>query len=667
MLPAGAAPGTAAERVGDILPGGGLVGVDDEAMEAMKAFREETTATIEDVKKQLKALDEAKEQTKKGIKGLTGLVIKEAKSAKSGVLSTISRATSGVIGGGIAGGALAAVMLGYKEKDRQRAQKGEVKNVLEATGDALFTGPMKKARNWFYNFQENAQFYYGVGRKEIQATMKQMVDAGYNATEMMEAFDKKLGKVGANTVSLSLGLDKHLNLASGESMKRVISLTQDYGDSLKGAASNVVNLSLAAQQSGAGINKFIDSVMSGSSAVAQYGIDLKEVVSLTSELEKHYTNMGLDKRYAGQLATTAASGIATGIAGFSTGVKMQMAEKMGLGSGYTGLQGLEEGWSRVKEGDKSGFFIQMLDAMRAIQEENVGGASREVQIAFWKQQGLKSEAATTFVDEAAKGPFSRLLVGVEGSEKTLKGLKNAFKTEGEQVSEIQKDQRDLIKGMMAVGQGILQILGGLLGTIILGIRSLPALLEWAINKLPGGDEAKANRIMDKITSVQDLQFQAISDGFDSTSEAGKHFAGTMAEKIVKVFGDQVRVAATADFSGIVNKVEKAEAELADMKAELEDLKTKGLGPIPALEIGTKKQRERAAMEDPERRKEIEEMQRQVNKQQNKIADLVIDEKGVDEFLEYAPEAMGSFQVSAEHVQASIMKSKEAAVSGAANQ
>lgn len=578
----GAAKDTVGERTADILGGaavGGVAAGGDAATESLKAVKDASEDVAGQVAAQLHSIQRATGKIKEEMGGLAGLVQKELKSAKSGVKSIVSKGSAGVIGGSIIGAAITAMILGYKETDRKRAESGEMLNVLEASGDKLFSGPVKKANKWFSSFQERAQFHYGIGRKEIQGTVKQMVDAGYDATEIMDKFSGKLGQVGKNTATLAIGLDKHLNLASGESMKKVITLTQEYGDSLKGAASNIMNLSLKAQQSGAGISKFIDSVMSGSSALAQYGIDLKEIVNLTSTLEGHYTAMGLDKQYAGQLATTAASGIASGIAGFQTPMKMLMASEMGLGTGYEGLQKLEEGWTRVKEGKKPEHFVGMLNAMRSIQEQNVGGSSREVKIAFWKNQGLGSGAATSFVDQAAKGDFNKLLDNTEKSKDELKGLKKAFQTEGEQLSAIQKDQRDLIDGMAAVGRGILQMLSGLIGVIVVGIRSIPALVEMGAAYITR-DTDKADRIAAAITNATEQQFSVLAAGSDSFMEAADALKGTVLEKIFKIMGENLRTAFTGDFSGNIpvskmtraelNRYVKAHTETGAIRTDTED-------------------------------------------------------------------------------------------------
>ena len=241
---------------------------------------------------------------------------------------------------------------------------------------------------------------------------------------------------------------------------------------------------------------------------------------------------------------------------------------MGLGEGYEGLQKLEEGWGRVKEGKKGGFFVDMLNAVRQIQEENVGGSSRSTKIAFWKEQGLSGPSATTFVDIADKGNFDELLDNTKESKETLKGLKKAFQTEGEQLSELQKDQRDIIDGMAAVGRGILQLVSGLIGVIVAGIRSIPALIDYALLKLsPADDDGRADRIMEAITGMMSQQFATIAAGASSLADASVKLKDTVGEKIYKVFGENMRSAVTGDLSGY-QAVE--EMDIKELKSYIDD-------------------------------------------------------------------------------------------------
>lgn len=556
---------TMSERLQDIVPA-------SKGDEAGSIGKISDSDEVNDADKKDKAeMDKAEEDSRKRQSAFLAVIEREARSAKSGVGNILSRASMGGLGGGIIGGALTAMILGYSERNRQQTERGEVLNVMEATGERLFTKPIQKATRQFSAFQEKAQFYYGIGRKETQGVMKQMVDSGYSANEMLERYDKKLGEVGENTVTLTLGLDKHLNLASGTSMQHIMKLTSEYGDTLKEASNNIVLLSRTAQQSGAGINRFIDSVMSGSAALTQYGVDLKDVVNLTSQLEKHYTEMGLGKQFAGQLATSAMQGITSGISGFDQATKMRLGGMISPGKeGFAALQSFEEGWQAVRTGEDKGRLVKTLNAMRELQEEVVGGAPRETKIQFWKERGLSSLGATTFVDEAAKGSFDRLNNNSEEANKTWKGLKDAFKTESEQVSELQKDQRDIIKGLARVGEGLLQLVGGLLGVVITGIRSMPALVAWAVEMIkPLGDKAKANRIMDAIIATQDKQFAAVSAGADKFGVGLGDLSETALGKIFKVLGSNLKSAVKEDFSG-TPKGQEAEAAARESAEEQED-------------------------------------------------------------------------------------------------
>ncbi len=572
------APETAGERIQDVAPGGisGVAVIDGgaggEGSEALEALKQEADSAVEHAKQQIENLEKAKEGISKEMNVVARTVVKEGKSLKSGVGSLVSRASMGVLGAGLMGGALTAMILGVSENYRKQAESGEVINVLEATGERIYSAPVRKAKNWFSAFQEKAQYHYGIGRKEVQGIMKQMVDAGFKSTDMLDRFSKKLGKVGSNVVTLTLGLDKHLNLATGSSMQNTIEVTQQYGTSLQGAARGMMDLNLSAQQSGAGMNKFIDSVMSGGSALAQYGIDLREVVAMTSKLEKHYRDMGLGKQYAGALGTQAATGIAQGLSNLPDAMKALVGKEMGYGEGFEAIQGFEEGWQSVLSGRSATKFGESMSALGNIVDRHIGHGGRAAQIAFLKSsQGgnMGSLAATTFIDMKNAGELEDLTDNSKESNRNLEKLKQAFLTEGQQVSELQKDQRDIIDGMAGVGRGILQMVGGLIGVMVVGIRSLPALVRWLYEKTLG-DDKKADRIMDSLTRVQDEQFTAISSGFDTFSDAASKLGDTALAKVFKHLGSNVQSAANADFSGM-NDADLLRRDVMDMKFTLADL------------------------------------------------------------------------------------------------
>jgi len=553
----GDAPGTVHERTEDVLPGG-VKGSDAEVgeeVEKQKTKLEELMEKMDAVDKKFEGLDKKLE---KMFEHIWDKVKKEMAQAKSKAQSIFSQLTGGLLAGGIFSMALGSILLGYKEKDRKVAETGEMLNVFEAGTSDFFAKSTKHASNWFSSFQEKAQWYYGIGRQEVQSTIKTMIDAGYTTDQIMDRFDKKLGEVGRNVVTLSLGLDKHFNLATGTAAQHVNDLVTNYGDTLEDAADKYVKLSFAAQRSGMGVSKFVDAVMSGSQALTQYGIDLNDVAQVMGTLQKHYKDMGLDKQYAGAQAAGALGGITQGIAGFGIGMQVEVAKRMfpKAANALEARQQFLEGWSRVAKGEDKGFLIEAVQQAVGYASESTGGG-REEKIHFLEQQGLTNQAATAAVDVAEKLEKGAQLQDL--SNKEMKALREAFLTEGKSVSELQKNQRDLIEGMSEIGMGILKILSGMLGTLILGFKWLVTLPARML--MMPGDEA--DKLDAQISAAFDVQFASMSTGLEEVKEGAGKVKGAVGQIFSDAFGS-LSAALGVNF-GVEKMLDKLAANLENVK------------------------------------------------------------------------------------------------------
>lgn len=538
----GGAKDTPHERVEDVMPGGveGLSGKDDkEDAEKKKTEVEGLLSKLETLDKKFEDVDKKLEEFYKKV---YSVVEKEAKQAKDKAGGILSQLTGGLFAGGLVGIIFGSILLGYQEKNRKQAELGEMLNVFEAGTSDFFSKTTTKAADWFADFAEKAQFYYGIGREETQKTVKAMMDAGYTSEQTMEKFDKKLGEVGSNVGTLTLGIDKHLNMASGTAMQNVNTLVSEYGDTLNDAADKYTKLAFAAQRSGMGVSKFVDSVMSGSQALAQYGIDLNDVAHVMETLKKHYQDMGLDKQYAGGQAAEALSGISQGIAGMGIGMQVVLSKRLfpKAASALEARQKFMEGWQRVAEGSDQGFLIQAVQEAVGYAREQTGG-NREEMSYFLQSQGFGFQAATAAVDIAEKLDKGANIQELD--EKETKALREAFLTEGKAVSEMLKNQRHLIDGMSELGQGLLKILSGLLGTLITGFKwlvSLPSRL-----KMKPKEHEEKGKIID---AAFEAQFASIGSGLDMVATGfEKTMKGT--GNIFKDLFGSTKVALDADFEG----------------------------------------------------------------------------------------------------------------------
>lgn len=513
----GGSPDSAMGGISDITAGSveGLEGSEEDekiqqAMDKAEEAREAAIDAGEDVDKATKTMNESKKQIEKDMNGVVKVLMNEVQAAKGQLKSTFSQVTGGLLsGGGLFGMLIGFMLLGYKEKDRIKAEAGEMLNVFEAMGGNFMDKTGKKAVNWFAGFAERAQFYFGIGRKETQAVVKDMIDFGMNSEEIMNRYDKSLGLVGRNVVTLSLGLDKHLNLATGTSSKNMLKVVAEYGDELDVAADKYMKLSLAAQRSGIGIEKFINSVMAGSSAVTQYGIDIKDAAEMMTKLQRGYEEMGLNRQFSGTQASNALSGMMSGVANFSDAFQIILMQKMSpeIADPLESRQKFKEGWSRVAEGKDSGFMIDVVQSAVAYAKENISGGRAEG-IFFLERQGMSHQAASAAWDFADK--FDRGADIQKAGNDEMKALRKAFQTEGKQVSDIQKNQRHLIEALRKVGEGILTILTSLLSTLIVGFKSISTYVAIIFEE----DKSKKVKMLLEVIQLQHQNKADLDRGWD---------------------------------------------------------------------------------------------------------------------------------------------------------
>lgn len=486
-LKSGASDDTAAKRIAAIDPSKSphfsmTMSISAESDEIAEEALNKAEKAIKAAQKALKEAQESQGLILDTAKKLSDTIKKDLKGGKNAMMGIVRKGTMGAIGGGIAAGLIGMMVMGVQESQRMGAERGEMLNIFEAIGDT-FEKESKKAVGWFARFAEKAQWYFGIGRKEIQGVVKQMVDAGYKSGEIMTDYSKKVTDVEANVATLSIGLDKHLNQATGTSMQGMVKLVTQYGDSIDTAADKYKRLTFEAQRSGMGVNKFIDSIMAGSSAMTQYGIEMEDVVEVMGKLQGYYKSMGLSDQFAGDQASQAVKGIVGGIAQLDDGTMAALAQRMFGSLGLNALDAIQmfkEGASRVAAGEDKDFLIDAAKNLRQIADEASGG-NRSVGIRFLESRGLNNQQATALYDVADKLEKGTKIEDL--SKKEQEALRKAFVTEGKQLTELQKTQRSLIKGLSQIGQGLIKILVGLLGTLIVGIKSLPAAMAAAVTSI----------------------------------------------------------------------------------------------------------------------------------------------------------------------------------------
>lgn len=518
-----------ADRISAVIPGGlaGMPGTGAEGA-AIAAAKEAQDAADKAVRIAEKARDEVKaigEEAKEDVKGISAYIQKEMKNARRSMRGIAGTAIpGGIAGGGLIGGLIATMVLGVGEEQRRGKETGELLNVFEAMGN-VFSEQGQKMTKWFGGFQQQAQRYWGIAKAQTQAVMKLMVDAGYKSSQIMGDAAEGVYEVQSNVAALSMGLDAYFGLASGASMSSMNELVIEYGDGLKKASNKYTDLMFAAQNSGMGVNKFIDAVKSGSQALTQYGIDVKDVAGALLGVKKHYEDLGMTTQAAGGWAGKGIREVAQGLSAVSS-INVEAMRRRHPEMGYIeAKQALQEGWM---EKDKSKRYGEQIKSIAEFLEEQAPGDERVQKEILTQVHGWSYLAASTLMTLKDNVDNQGKLVGA--TKEQMAELDKAFETQGKTLSDLQKTQHDLIDKLYKVGLSMIQVVTGLTATIVTGFATIPMLVK-ALT-LKGPDMMKE---LGKIADINEKQLSFTLAGFEKLKISGMDLGEFLGKTVADVF------------------------------------------------------------------------------------------------------------------------------------
>ena len=521
----GQVPGkSVGERVEAVSPGSGFtMSMDLQAMDSSGA-KEALGVANQALEAAKKAIEDA-EKAKGIMSRLRNIAKREAQGATSAIGGMVKSAGSSVglqnLGGGplsVMSGLASLIFLGVQYEQRVKAERGEMLNAAEAAGGIL-EGGVKKGIKQLAAFAEHAQWQFGISRKEVQKTVAQLSNLGIKMDESFTGIyedGKGFEDVTKNVVTLSLAIDKNLNIAGGTSMERAISLMENYGYSINSAVDKIKNLSLNAKESGMNIQRFVNSVMDSAASLVQYQIEISDVEQVMTGLKNKYTEMGIDPKRAGSVAGDVTKGLAGGLMNMSIGHEMAVAQKL-----FPEVKSALEARTKMKdrfmnpkdEDDKQNFMLKMMNAYREVitrpgMSRSEAVTAMELELGDYQQ----AQAIYDFVPAllAAKEE------GATPSDKTLKEFSKAFETEGKTLTDLYKTQKQLVKHLAEMGKGALKIIVGIHNILVVGIKNIIALIA----SLGITDPSKREDVMNQIEVMSAKQFDLLGEGMSQMFEGG---------------------------------------------------------------------------------------------------------------------------------------------------
>ena len=408
----------------------------------------------------------------------------EKKSVWSSVKS-VGKNLPASLTSGFLGALLGSVFLGYSEKNRRAQEMGEMTNVFEAGTESMFSPASTEAVQWFSAWGENAQFFWGVGRKEVQGALKVMVDNGFKSADMLTEFDKGLGEVGKNIVTLTLGLGKHYNDSTVAHMEEAVSLVRDYGMDLASAGDLLVKMAAAGEQSNIGVKNFTRIVLASSDPLAKLGISAESVALIVKRLLGAYKDMGLTSQYAGHEVESVVSDLFTAFSNMNDGLKIAIMRDMENDHTTDSRKLLVEfndGLRRVNEKKNSDFLEKMIRSYANVAlARSTGERSLRIDIVM-NSLGVENLTAQRFVDFLNLFTKAGSLHAMKA--KSVENFKNAFVVEGAQVDDLYKSKREMILGASKMGAGILAVIMDLISITLLTFQERDVMARAPENKKP---------------------------------------------------------------------------------------------------------------------------------------------------------------------------------------
>ena len=520
-----------------------------EANNQVQGSIQSLNAKMKELEASIKTFQTTQEQKTKEMKGFFEKEPERAGAAAKGLMDQVTQGVTGA--GGIFGGILSMIILGTQNTQRIAAQRGEMYNAVEA-GGGIFKKGVNDATDWLAKFGENAQYKLGITREEIQKLVKQLSNSGFEISDKLINVNKDLEDVHANVVTLTLGIDKHLNVASGSSMQHTLQLVKDYGYSLDEAAAKIEKLSLAAQRSGSDIQGFINGLMAGSASLAQYGIDLEDVGNLFSNIQNKYNEqLGPGKsQMAGKFAMETTNAIVGAMANMPEQGAMVFTERL-----FPRISNPTERYTKYKtlllDADKKPELLRQIipQFINELGEKASHSNNPEYWLMTQDMYGKFTPQQAKLIMDMYKGGFDSKAYK-EAGPKQIEELNNAFKLEGETLTMLQKTQRDIINALTKIGEGMLKALGGILGILVGTFRSLPDVLEAIMIKMnplsTSQQKDNADRIFSNVSAMQDRMLDVTWSGLkDAWSGAGDFY-----EVLKKAMGELMHAlkdAMTTDF------------------------------------------------------------------------------------------------------------------------
>jgi hypothetical protein len=447
---------------------------------------EEAKALLNEFEEDLKAIRARIDDQKK--KGITDLLKEKGPSVSvagdlgSSIGAVADSALSAVPSMVMKGGLVGLLLYGMGSAEALRAQTAAAalafrKDIGDTSSDvaAQMGGSISSVGGHLAELSHKLK----VSEAELGAVYGQMgrvgvsaEDAGFTVEKMSKAsegLELTASGLQANLGALSIAMDKTFGMAIGTSMSEAVKVSQEMGLSVKDTLEQMAHLRMQAEASGIGIDRYVNSVMTASKSLSQFGID----IGATTQLMDAFTQTDKEMGGSGARAARGMQGVGQLFSNLQSNVGMTayLGEKVYGGDPVEARRKMlmafgNQGEDASREGRMA--LGSVLEQVQGVGKSTGGGAGAQ-DLAMEKVFGIDFQTAEMIrnlkpeqIEKLKSGEqpsglseseFAKLAKGFESS----KDRENSFK---EFIKSLMNAIRDLLMGLVIGVGGILAFLTG---------------------------------------------------------------------------------------------------------------------------------------------------------------------------------------------------------------
>jgi biotin carboxyl carrier protein len=421
--------------------------------------------------------DPKQKGTDKKKKGIAGIMQAEGRNLKGRVQGMLARLKIPNKVGAVLAGGLGILAYGYMDRNRVRAQAGEVKNILIAAYDDGVKGSLAAGTASLSRMQEAFQKYKGIQREEFQNTEQALVDGGFSVDQMLRKVDGDLRDTQASAVTVTLALDKMFELPGGESAKRMVTMMALYGKNSNDARESLVRMYMVGRDSGIGAMQFVKNVEDASSELSVMGFNIDNVVDIYATVTESFEKMGVPKQFAGRQAALGMQQISSGLAKMSDNWMVVLGERMGHGRGLEARQGMMDAFARVLQTRDVNELQKIISTVWDMALKASGGNEEAARYYVEKQVGWGYEGARVVQNIGRMAKEGRMVESAKATADSFAILKESFETEKEKASQFELMMNTWLKGLAFMGQAILGMVVQFIAWLIAYFKALPQFFQ----------------------------------------------------------------------------------------------------------------------------------------------------------------------------------------------